>query len=365
VDLDLSDDQEIFRDTTRRFLRDRWPMTAVRRLLDEPTGFDRELWRLGAQLGWTATLVPESLGGGTISGDGVRDLAILAEELGSALVAGPVLPTNVVAYALARDGAGPLAREHLPRIAAGDRIAVWLADAAALDSATLETGFRLTGTVSPVQDAHVADILLVSVTTERGVTQLIVPATSAGLEVERLGGLDLTRRHCRVCFAGVEVPASAVIGRVDAAGHELELQLALSLALQCADTIGATDAAYEMTLDYVKERKAFGRPIGSYQALKHRLADMLLWLESSKAATSAAVAAVQAGHGALETARIAKAYVADRCPAIVRDCLQMHGGIGCTWEHDLHLFLRRVDANAAIHGGVDQHLDALTGQIGF
>jgi alkylation response protein AidB-like acyl-CoA dehydrogenase len=163
----------------------------------------------------------------------------------------------------------------------------------------------------------------------------------------------------------VEVPASAVIGRVDAAGHELELQLALSLALQCADTIGATDAAYEMTLDYVKERKAFGRPIGSYQALKHRLADMLLWLESSKAATSAAVAAVQAGHGALETARIAKAYVADRCPAIVRDCLQMHGGIGCTWEHDLHLFLRRVDANAAIHGGVDQHLDALAGQIGF
>jgi alkylation response protein AidB-like acyl-CoA dehydrogenase len=156
-----------------------------------------------------------------------------------------------------------------------------------------------------------------------------------------------------------------VIGRADVARHELELQLALTLALQCAETVGATHAAYEMTLDYVKDRKAFGRPIGSYQALKHRLAEMLLWLESSKAATSAAVAAVQAEHRALETARMAKAYVADGCPAIVRDCLQMHGGIGCTWEHDLHLFLRRVDANAAIHGGVNQQLDALAGQIGF
>jgi alkylation response protein AidB-like acyl-CoA dehydrogenase len=364
VDLHLSDDQQVFRDSTRRFLRERWPMTVVRRLLENPTGFDRDLWEHAAQLGWTATLVPEELGGGTISGAGVRDLAIVAEELGGALVAGPVLPTNVVAYALARNGAGPLAEEHLPQIAAGKRIAVWL-DAGTLDVATVENGFRLTGTASPVQDVHVADILLVSATTEHGVTQLIVPATSPGLHVEVLGSLDRTRRYCRVDFAAVEVPATAVLGRFDAARHELELQRALTLALQCADTVGATDAAYEMTLDYVKKRKAFGRPLGSYQALKHRLAEMLLWLESSKAATSAAIEAVQAEHRALETAHLAKAYVADRCPAIIRDCLQMHGGIGCSWEHDLHLFLRRVDANAAIHGGVDQHLDAVASQIGF
>jgi alkylation response protein AidB-like acyl-CoA dehydrogenase len=161
------------------------------------------------------------------------------------------------------------------------------------------------------------------------------------------------------------VPASAVVGTPQEARSEVELQLALALALQCAETVGATEAVYEMTLQYVKDRKAFGRPIGSYQALKHRLADMLLWLESSKAATSAAVAAVQSERGAVAAARVAKAYVADRCPEIVRDCLQLHGGIGYTWEHDLHLFLRRVEANASIHGGVDHHLGALATAIGF
>jgi alkylation response protein AidB-like acyl-CoA dehydrogenase len=365
VDLDLSDDQELFRETTHRFLAERWPSAEVRRLLDDTTGFDRELWERGAELGWTATLIPEEFGGGTISGESVRDVAIIAEELGRALVAGPVLPTNIVAYALARNGPEPLAKEHLPQLAAGQRVAAWVGDAGSIDAATIDGGYRLTGVASPCQDARVADLLLVSVTTTGGVTQLLVPATTPGLEVEVLGGLDLTRRYCRVRFHAVDVPAAAVVGRADEGRHELELQRSLALALQCADTVGATDAVYEMTLEYVKQRKAFGRPIGSYQALKHRLAEMLLWLESSKAATCAAVAAVQAERDALETARVAKAYVADRCPAIVRDCLQMHGGIGYTWEHDLHLFLRRVDANAAIHGGVDDHLDALAGTIGF
>lgn len=365
MDLDLSDDQELFRETTHRFLAERWPMAQVRRLLEDTTGLDRELWEQGAELGWTATLIPEELGGGTISGEGVCDVAIIAEELGGSLVSGPVLPTNVVAYALARGGPERLAKEHLPQIAAGQRFAAWVADAGAVAAVSIDGGYRLTGEASPVQDAHVADVFLVPVTTARGVTQLLVPATTPGLAVEVLGGFDLTRCYCRIRFDGVDVPVAAVVGSADADGHELELQRSLALTLQCADTVGATNAVYAMTLAYVKERKAFGRPIGSYQALKHRLADMLLWLESAKAATSAAVAAVQAERRALESARMAKAYVADRCPAIVRDCLQMHGGIGYTWEHDIHLYLRRVEANSVIDGGVDHQLDALAGTIGF
>jgi alkylation response protein AidB-like acyl-CoA dehydrogenase len=364
LDLDLSADQELFRETTHRFLGACWPVPAVRELIGGETGFDRALWERGAELGWTSMLVPEEFGGGTISGDGVRDLGIVAEETGRFLVPGPVIPTNVVAFALARGGCDQLAKGHLPHIAAGRQLAVWAGEAGVAEIAPTDGGYRLTGVVTPVQDAHVADHVLVAARAN-GVTQVLVPASAPGVSVEVLDGLDLARRYCRVSLDGVEVPASAVVGAPEQARSELELQLALALALQCAETVGATEAIYEMTLQYVKDRKAFGRSIGSYQALKHRLAEMLLWLESSKAATSAAIAAVQPERGALQAARVAKAYVADRCPAIVRDCLQLHGGIGYTWEHDLHLFLRRVETNASVYGGVDHHLGALATAIGF
>ena len=147
------------------------------RFFDDPTGFDRDLWKQGAELGWTAPLIPEGLGGGTVSGEGVRDVAIVTEELGRALVAGPVLPTNVVAYALARNGPEALTKEHLPALAAGQRVAAWLADPSALDAVPVDGGFRLTGTVSPVQDAHVADLMLVTATTGTGPT---TAATGSG-----------------------------------------------------------------------------------------------------------------------------------------------------------------------------------------
>jgi alkylation response protein AidB-like acyl-CoA dehydrogenase len=169
-----------------------------------------------------------------------------------------------------------------------------------------------------------------------------------------------------------------VIGEPADGESRLRLQLALTLALQCAETVGATDRLYQMTLDYARNRKSFGRPIGSYQALKHRLAEMLFWLESAKAATTEAVAAVQAeafpshagnagetGEGpapsgsAFEAACVAKAYVADRCPVIARDCMQMHGGIGYTWEHDLHLYLRRATGDEYLFGTTGWHLDRL------
>ena len=366
MDLELSDDQELFRETTHKFLGARWPVSAVRQQIGDATRFDRGLWERGAELGWTSMLVPEDLGGGTISGEGVRDLGIVAEEAGRFLVAGPVLPTNIVAFALVRCASAQLAERHLPQIAAGKQLAAWGGDAGAVEARPLDGGYLLTGVITPVQDACAADQVLVT-STANGVTQLLVPTRAPGVTVEALDGLDLTRRYCRVRFAGVEVPASAVVGAPEQARPEteLQLQLALALALQCAETVGATEAVYEMTLRYVKDRKAFGRPIGSYQALKHRLAEMLLWLESSKAATSAAIAAVQAEHGALEAARVAKAYVADRCPVIVRECLQLHGGIGYTWEHDLHLYMRRVESNAAIYGGVDYHRDRLGPTIGL
>jgi alkylation response protein AidB-like acyl-CoA dehydrogenase len=374
VDLDLSDDQQLFLETTRRFLTASWPTSAVRRLIDDETRFDRDLWIQGAELGWTAMLVPEELGGGSISGEGVCDLGIVAEELGRFLVPGPVIPSNVVAYALARHPSEPTAREHLPALADGREIAAWavaeandcwMADSETFRVEEIADGYRLTGIKIPVQDAHVADLLLVTVNTVPAVTQFLVAADAPGVSIEQLDGLDVSRRFCRVRFDGVEVPRAAVVGAYGLAAGALDQQLALAVALQNAETVGATDRIFEMTLEYVKDRKAFGRPIGSYQALKHRLTDMFLWLESAKAATVAAVRAVQFGVDAPDAASLAKSYVAEHCPMIVRDCLQMHGGIGFTWEHDLHLYLRRIESNAAIHGGCDAHRDRLAAAVGF
>lgn len=374
MDLDLTSDQGLFLETTERFLTASWPSSAARALIGDPIGFDRSIWAQGAELGWTSMLVPEDAGGGSISGEGVCDLAIIAEEMGRHLFAGPVLPSNVVAWALGRAASEPVAKEHLPNIATGQEIAAWavseeqdrwMAESGAMRVTRTDAGFRLTGVKSPVQDAHLADYLLVAARTAAGVTQFVLPASSSGMSIEPLEGLDLARRFGRVVFENVEVPAGAVVGAVDQADSELELQFALAVALQCAETVGATERVYEMTLQYVKDRKSFGRPIGSYQALKHRLADMLLWLESAKAVTVAAVKAVQYEAGASSAASVAKAYVADRCPVIVRECLQMHGGIGYTWEHDLHLFMRRVESNATIYGGVDYHRDRLAPAVGL
>ncbi len=374
MDLNISEDQEFFLDTTRKFLGASWPVSAVRQLLDDPMGFDRSTWAKGAELGWTSLLIPEEYGGGSISGEQVTDLSLVAEELGRSLFMGPVLPTNVVAWALAASSADGLAKEHLPRLAAGQEIAAWAvaeggtrwgSDAAGVTAVPAGDGYLLTGVKSPVQEAHLADQLLVSAQTADGLAQFLVATESAGLRVSSLESLDLARRFSRVAFDQVQVPASAVVVEPGQAREATERQLALMVALQCAETVGATDRAFEMTLAYVKDRRSFGRPIGSYQALKHRLVDMLLWLESAKAATAAAVAAVQFDDQASAAASLAKAYVGDRCPVILRECLQMHGGIGFTWEHDLHFFMRRVESNAAIYGGPDYHRDRLAPAIGL
>ena len=258
---------------------------------------------------------------------------------------------------------------------AGDRTAAWVvaeendrwvAEGGSLEMARVHDGYRLTGVKSPIQDAHVADQLLVVGRSGSRVTQFLVPANTPGISMEPLESTDLIRRFSRVRFDGVAVPPDAVVGAPDQGREELDFQLALAVALQCAETIGATSAVFELTLQYVKDRKAFGRPIGSYQAIKHRLADILLWLESAKAVTDAAVLAVQAGgNDAVAMVSLAKSYVADRCSVIVRECLQFHGGIGYTWEHDLHLYLRRVDTNAAIYGSADYHRDRLAPSIGL
>ncbi len=374
MDLDLSDDQELFLDTTRKFLAANWPTAAVRGLIGDPDGFDRTVWSRAVDLGWTSFLVPEAHGGGSLSGEEVSDMAIVAEEVGRCAFAGPVLSSATVAYALGHWASDEIASAHLANLAAGTEIAAWAVpeagdlwgrDARGVTAAPEGDYYVITGSKIPVQDAHVADQILVSALAPQGLTLLLVPADLPGILIRPLEGLDVARRFSSVAFQGARVPAGCLVGSPGAAAPAIERQLALAVALQCAETVGATDRLYEMTLQYVKDRKAFGRPIGSYQALKHRLVDMLLWLESAKAVTVAAIKAVQHDVAASEAASLAKAYVGDRCPVIGRECLQMHGGIGYTWEHDLHLFMRRIEANASLYGNPDYHRDRLAPGVGF
>jgi alkylation response protein AidB-like acyl-CoA dehydrogenase len=367
VDLDLTPDQELLRDTTRKFLHATLPLTAVRALADNAAGFDRGWWRKGAELGWTSLLVDEQRGGGSVSGYGLRDLALVAEEMGAMVSPGPLIATNVVAQTLACDASDELAEQVLPGLLAGESVAAWCVAepgrAVTADGMTLQARrdgdeFVLDGVKCPVDSGGEADWLLVTAAASDGLSQFLIPSSTPGLRITRLRGLDLVRRHAEIRFEDVRVPASAVVGVLGGASLSFERQIQTALVLQCAEIVGATDRVFDFTVQYAFDRSSFGRALASYQALKHRFADMKLWLESAQAITVDSTRAVQAGTpDAGEVARIAKAYVAERCPELIQDCIQMHGGIGVTWEHDLHLYLRRVVLHRQTYGDPVQQRD--------
>jgi alkylation response protein AidB-like acyl-CoA dehydrogenase len=369
VDLELTSDQELFRATTRQFLQAEAPLTRVREWADTPSGFDRAWWARGAGLGWTSLLVSEEHGGGSVSGQGLCDVTLVAEEMGAMVSPGPLSPVNVIAGTISRDGSGEQAERFLPGLLSGASIAAWCVAEPGRGTRAEEVGlvaradgeeFVLTGTKSPVEAGAEADWFLVTARAPGGLTQFIVPAGAPGVGVIRLHGLDLVRRYAKVRFDDVRVPRSAAVGQVSGAADAFERQLRTALILQCAEIVGATQRVFDFTVQYAFDRRTFGRALASYQALKHRFADMKMWLESALAITVDATRSVQAGtDDAGEVARIAKAYVGERCPELIQDCVQMHGGIGVTWDHDIHLYLRRAVLHREVYGDPTEHRDGV------
>jgi alkylation response protein AidB-like acyl-CoA dehydrogenase len=365
MEIGLSEDQRLFRETTRQALEEHSPITRVRELIEDSEGFDRVMWRRGAELGWYSMLVPEQYGGGSISGAGLVDLSIVAEELGRMLHPGPFQATNLVAFALAEAGTPAQREEFLPKIATGELIATWAfaepdvewsAAAVSLGAERARNGFVLDGVKTCVQDALVADQLLVTARAPEGLTQFLVPRATPGVSVEPLETLDLARRLANVRFSGVSVSDDLRVGEAGGAAAAVERQLQVALVLQSADSSGVADQGLAMTVQYAKDRVAFGRPIGSYQGLKHRMADHRMRLEGAFAATAyAAIAVHGARNDAAVAARIAKAHVGRWSSAILHDCIQIHGGIGMTWDHDIHLYFRRAISNEVLHGSPHEH----------
>jgi alkylation response protein AidB-like acyl-CoA dehydrogenase len=371
MELTLSEDQEFFRDTTRKFLESECPTTRVRELRDSPDGFERDYWRQGAELGWVSMLVPEELGGGSVSGSGVVDLTLVADAFGANAAPGPLVATNVVAAALARSGTGEQQSGLLPALVAGDAIATWAFAEPAPDdglgtiTARAErdgSGFRLNGVKAPVEAGAQAEQLLVTARTEDGLAQFLVPSDASGIAVTPLESIDLTRRYAEITFDGVQVPASAAVGTPGDADADVERQLQLAIVMLATESVGAAQKVFDFTVDWAFNRYSFGRPLASYQELKHRFADMKMCLEASHALGSAVAREVQAGSdSAPETASIAKAYSGDHLSELVQDCVQMHGGIGLTYDHDIHLYLRRVTADRLTYGTPAEHRQRIAG----
>ncbi|MFE4502440.1 acyl-CoA dehydrogenase family protein [Rhodococcus sp. NPDC056743] len=362
--LETTPDQDFFRDTTARFLSSQVPSSTLRLLRDNPAGYDAEYWRRGAELGWTSLLVDKAHGGGTISERGLVDLTLVAYEFGRTAAPGPLTPTNVVA-ALLSNYSGERTDQVLEQLLSGTSTAAWcftepqansLVSTPPLEIRVEGNDVMVSGVKRPVEAAQTADILLVTGQSGDSAAQVLMPVDTPGVHVKPLRSIDLTRRYAEVTFDNVRLPRSSMIGDAADAARDIERSRQLAIVLSCAESVGAMHAAFDLTVAWAFDRYSFGRPLASYQELKHRFADMKTWLEASHGLADAAAAAVAADSpDSAELTSAAHAYIGDRGGELLQDCVQIHGGIGVTFEHDLHLFMRRAAANRSSYGTPAEH----------
>jgi alkylation response protein AidB-like acyl-CoA dehydrogenase len=351
ADLLYSDTEEALRDSVRHLLADRCPPEAVMRLYDAAPPDFSSVWKeLAADLGVAGLLVPESLGG---AGAGAREAAVVMEEIGRAVAPVPFLSSAVLATVALLNAGETETLAALAKGAATAALVMPLCTAPGDTVAGVSVGAEgLSGTVSTVAGAASADVLVVPVAGPDGLELHTVSRTAAGVEVSAMLALDMTRPLANVRFSG------AASSRVDTGSAQEAVWAALETgaALLASEQLGVAQWCFDTTLAYVKGRKQFGRAIGSYQAIKHRLAD--LWLEVSSAATAARYAADTRARGdedATIAAAIAQAYCSEVAVHAAEECIQLHGGIGMTWEYPAHLYLKRAKSDQLAFGTGYRH----------
>jgi len=356
VYFDLNDEQQAIRSTAREFLAARYKSERIRELAESENGFEQSDWDEMAELGWPGLALPDEWGG---QGLGVVELAVLFEEMGYALVPSPLLSTTVAGLALAENGSDEQKERWLRPLATGEARGT-LAVADAGSSATIGEfemearadgdGVVLDGEKALVMDAGSADFFLVATADGR---RHLVERDAEGLSVSPEESIDLTRRLYSIRFDGVRVQSEATLS----GGQEdyLPVLWRACVAL-AAESTGIAQRTMEMAVEYAKDRQQFGRPIGAYQAVSHRCAQMLLETENSRSAVYGAAWAADAEPESLPlAASMAKAYASDAGWRVPDASIQVHGGIGFTWEHDLHFFLKRGRANAVTFGDARWH----------
>jgi alkylation response protein AidB-like acyl-CoA dehydrogenase len=372
MDFGFSQEQELLRQTARSFLEKECPSGFVRRMMDDPAGTTDEFWGKLAELGWLGLIYPEAHGG---VGLGLVDLTVVLEEMGRAVMPGPFFSTVLLGgLAVLHAGTDAQKAAWLPRIAAGQARATLalLEESARWDAAGVAVaakpgksgGFVLSGTKLFVPDGHTADLLVVAARTARptkqdaahGVSLFLVPADARGVATTLLPTMDQTRKLAEVTLGRVEVGADALLGPLHQAWPVVARILDRAAVALCAEMCGGAQKVLDLSTEYAKVRVAFGRPIGVYQAVKHKCADMLVAVENGKSITYyAAWAADQDAPDAALAASMAKAFVSDAYRKVAGDGIQVHGGIGFTWEHDMHLYFKRAKGSEVAFGDATLH----------
>jgi alkylation response protein AidB-like acyl-CoA dehydrogenase len=369
----LNEEQTLMRDSARAFLADKAPVAHLRKLRDtrDPDGFSRALWKAFAEMGFCGILVPEASGG---SGLGYVEAGIVMEEIGRNLTPSPFLATSLLgATALLRDGNAARGAALLPKIASGDLLMALAVDegakhapaATALRAERRGNGFTLDGSKSFVVDGHVADLFIVAARTAgapgetEGLTLFLVDSKTKGIEIERTIMVD-AHNAARITFDRAEVDAEAVIGEIDRGWPFLEGVLNVGRAAVAAELTGVGEEAFGRTLSYLRERKQFGQPIGSFQALQHRAAQAFTEIEITRAAVLKALQVLDSNfEKAAPIVSVAKARAGASATLAVQEAVQMHGGVGMTDEFDIGFFMKRARVGQELFGDSGFHADRL------
>lgn len=369
MDFGFSEQQEILRSAARQFLERECPPEVVRRLMEDEQGYLPDLWQKMVELGWMGLVLPETYGG---SGLSFVDLTILMEEMGRVLLPSPFFASVVLgALTVLEAGSEGQKQQILPRIAGGElKLSLALLEA---DGRYDPHGIRLrasirgnratlNGTKLFVPDAHVADKVICVARTrggrnpEAGISLFLLDMKSSGVSCTPLTGIDQTRRLCEVSCTRVGVSLDQMLGGRDMAWPVLQRALDKAVVALCAEMVGGAEKAMEMCVEYAKTRVQFGRQIGSFQAVKHTIADMKLRVENAKSVLYYAAWAVD--RDAPESSRaasMAKAYCSDMYQAVTGGGIQVHGGIGFTWDHNMHLYFKRAKSSEILLGDATWH----------
>lgn len=360
-----SPEQALFASTSQSFLDKEVPLSRVRELHAAGVPIEPAWWQRAAELGWASLLVPEELGGGSVSGNGVADLTMVAGLMGKSVAPGPLHPVSTVLAGLVDAADGGAHAHTIESLVSGELTTSWAVYEPdrpwspmnpAVTATATATGYRIDGVKDRVEAGAESDLLLVVARGDDGLRQFLVPTDAQGMRIEPEPTIDLVKRYARVHFDGVVVAPSAVVGTASQTEQLIERQSQIAQLLQCAEVVGILDTVLGFTVQWARDRHTFGRPLASYQALKHRFADMKMWLEACHATTAAALSDVAArSPEASLSVSVAKSYVGERACPILQDCVQLHGGIGVTWEHDLHLYLRRVALYRSLFGTPEDH----------
>ncbi len=377
MDLGFNETQQMLQNSAREFLSQECPHSLVREMEQDPKGYPDQLWKSIVDLGWTGVAFPQKYGG--TEGSFV-DLAVLVEELGRALAPSPFFSTVVMGGMTILDaGSDAQKDEYLTQICQGQATFAFavLEPSATYEAWGIETeatrdgdGFTLNGTKLFVPDAHTADNIVVAARTtkgsdpEDGITLFIVPASAQGISIEMLSTVA-SDRQSEVGLNNVKVPASAVLGEVDKGWQALNLAIQRGAAAKSVEMLGGAGAVLDMTLEYVKQRVQFGRPIGSFQAVQHHCANMVTFAESCRYMAYQAVWTLDEGLPATREVSMAKTWVNEAYRKVCALAHQCHGAIGFTMEHDLQLFSRRARVAELAFGDAEHHRELVAGALGL